>query len=262
MTEGKFIPNPFDDRNHSRLYRTGDLARYLPDGSIEYLGRLDHQVKVHGYRIELEEIEGVLRQHPGVREGLVVTGTSESGDKRLVAYTVPRTERGTTADELRRFLKTKLPEYMIPDGFVMLDELPLTPNGKVDRRALPMPDTLQSGVETAFVTPRTPTEELLANIWAEVLGLERVSIHDNFFDLGGHSLQATQIVSRLRSTFAVELPVRCIFECPTLALLAEKLAQTKLEHEEPQEITQLLQALEQMSEEDARKMLEDNRARP
>ncbi len=219
LTEEKFIPNPFSDEPGARLYKTGDLARYLSDGNIEFLGRIDHQVKIRGFRIELGEIEAVLSQHPEVRETVVIAREDQPGNKRLVAYVVSNQE-SPTASELRRFLKEKLPDYMVPSAFVMLDALPLTPNGKVDRRALPAPDTGLSQ-ETSFVPPRTTTEKVIAEIWAEVLGLKLVGIHDNFFELGGHSLLVTQVISRLRSAFEVELPLRCLFEFPTIAGVAE-----------------------------------------
>ncbi|MBW4570586.1 MAG: amino acid adenylation domain-containing protein, partial [Tolypothrix carrinoi HA7290-LM1] len=217
LTAEKFIPNPFGDAG-SRLYKTGDLVRYLTDGNIEYLGRIDHQVKIRGFRMELGEIEAQLRQHPSVQLSVVIA-KEIVGDKRLVAYIVPLTQPAPTISELRDFLHQQLPEYMVPSYFVMLDAMPLTPNGKVDRRALPEPGgQLESH---NFVAPRTPTEEMLAGIWASLLGIERVGVYDNFFELGGHSLLATQLISRVASTFAVDLPLRSLFEQPTVAALAE-----------------------------------------
>jgi amino acid adenylation domain-containing protein len=221
MTAEKFIPNPFSDEPGTRLYKTGDLARYLPDGNIEFLGRIDHQVKVRGFRIELGEIETVLGRHPTVRETVVMARKDVLGDNRLVAYVVPNQKPAPTTNELRSFLKRKLPQYMVPSTFMFLDALPLTPNGKVDRRALPAPDRVRPELERAFVAPRTPIEEMLAGIWAEVLGLEEVGIHDNFFELGGHSLVATQVMYRVRAASRVELSLRSLFERPTVAGLAE-----------------------------------------
>jgi amino acid adenylation domain-containing protein len=221
LTAEKFVPNPFSDSPGKRLYRTGDLARYLSDGNIEFLGRIDHQVKVRGYRIELGEIEAVLRGHPQVSEAIVLPEDGPAG-KRLVAYLVSIQDR-VEVGELRTFLKAKLPDYMVPSTFAFLDSLPLTPSGKIDRQALPKPGQSRPEVESAFVTPRTPTEELLARIWAEVLNLEKVGIHDNFFELGGHSLLAMQVISRQREAFRVELPLRSVFERPTIAGLAERI---------------------------------------
>jgi amino acid adenylation domain-containing protein len=223
LTEEKFIPNPFSDEPGARLYKTGDLARYLSDGNIQFLGRLDHQVKIRGFRIELGEIEAVLAQHPAVRATVVMAREDQPGYKHLVAYVVPNQKQVPTSSELRSFLKEKLPEYMVAAAFVLLDALPLTPNGKVDRRALPTPDGARLEVEETFVPPRTPVEEILAEIWSEVLGLERVGIYDNFFELGGHSLLATQVISRAREAFQVELSLRSLLEKPTVVSLAERI---------------------------------------
>ena len=219
LTAERFIPDPFSAEPGARMYKTGDVARYLPDGNIEFLGRVDHQVKIRGFRIELGEIEAALGQHPAVREAVVLAREDMPGEKRLVAYVVGN----STADELRGFLKDKLPEYMVPAVFVPLDALPLLSNGKTDRRALPEPDRTRPELDEAFAAPRTPTEELLAGIWAQLLDLERVGVHDNFFDLGGHSLLATQAVSRIREAFQIELPLRLLFEVPTVAGLADSI---------------------------------------
>jgi amino acid adenylation domain-containing protein len=221
LTEAKFIPNSLGNEPGSRLYKTGDKARYLPDGNIEYLGRIDNQVKIRGFRIELGEIETAISQHPSVKETVVIATENNTSNKQLVAYIVPQTEVAPSLSALRHFLKQKLPDYMIPAAFVMLDNLPLTPNGKVDRRALPSPE-LRPELSLTFVAPRTPIEEMLANIWACVLGIEQVGVHDNFFELGGHSLLAAQIISRVRDTMSVELPLRSLFEAPTVASLAQQ----------------------------------------
>jgi acyl carrier protein len=222
LTAEKFIPDPFGRGPGGRLYRSGDLARYLEDGNIEFVGRMDQQVKIRGYRIELGEIEAVLRQHGGVREGVVMVREDEPGEKRLVAYVVADQERIPNVSELRGHLKEKLPEYMIPGAFVMLESLPLTPNGKVDRRRLPVPEQIRPELEQGYQAARTMVEEILVGIWSEVLGVKRVGVEDNFFELGGHSLLATQVVSRVRQLFEVELPLRSLFEAPILADLAEK----------------------------------------
>ena len=224
LTAEKLIPDPFASDAGKRLYKTGDLARYLPDGNIQYLGRADYQVKIRGFRIELGEIEAALAQHPAVAQAVVTVHEGARGEKRLVSYVVAQPRCAPTVIELRTFLKNKLPEHMVPAGFVLLDSFPLTSNGKVDRRALPSPGETRPELDKAFVASRTPTEELLADIWSQVLNVERVGIYDDFFDLGGHSLLATQVVSRIRETFQVEMPLRCLFETPTVAGLAESLA--------------------------------------
>jgi amino acid adenylation domain-containing protein len=219
LTAEKFIPDPYSAEPGARLYKTGDLARFLPDGNIEFLGRADHQVKIRGFRIELEEIEAALGQLAAVRQAVVLAREDAPGEKRLVAYVVAK----STADELRRSLKDKLPDHMVPAVFVLLDALPLLSNGKIDRRALPAPDRTRPELDKAFVAPRTPTEELLAEMWAQLLGIKLIGIHDNFFDLGGHSLLATQAVSRMREAFEVDIPLRRLFEVPTVAGLAESI---------------------------------------
>lgn len=223
LTAEKFIPDSFSGEPGARLYKTGDLARYRPDGNIEFLGRSDHQVKIRGFRIELGEIEGTLGQHPVVLQAIVQAQEVGSGEKRLVAYVVAARESRPTASELRGFLKDKLPEHMVPAVFVLLDAFPLTTNGKVNRQALPTPDDRRPELDQIFVACRTPTEELLAAIWSQVLGVERVGIYDNFFQLGGHSLLATQVVSRIREAFQVEMPLRRLFEAPTVVGLAESI---------------------------------------
>jgi acyl-coenzyme A synthetase/AMP-(fatty) acid ligase/acyl carrier protein len=220
LTAAKFIPDPFSADPGARLYKTGDLARYLLDGNIEFLGRGDFQVKVRGFRVELEEIETVLASHPNVRHAVVLAREEAPGDKRLVAYVVPREEPAPTAAELHRAVKERLPAYMVPSSFVTLDALPLTPNGKIDRKALPAPDTGRAEDEDTYVEPSTEVELLLAEIWSEVLGVEKIGVNDNFFESGGHSLLATQVIARVRKTFQVEVPLRSIFESPTIAELA------------------------------------------
>jgi acyl carrier protein len=225
LTAEKFIPDPFSDNSGARLYKTGDLARYLPNGNIEFLGRLDHQVKIRGFRIEPGEVEAVLRKHPAVRAAVVVARKDETGGKSLVAYYVASSRwQARPTSELRAFVESKLPEQMVPSVFVLLETLPLTTNGKVDREALPALEGGQrSNLEVAFVAPSNELEELLAGIWSEVLGRPLVGIQDNFFELGGHSLLATQVISRLRNALQVELSLRDIFEAPTVALLAQLL---------------------------------------
>ncbi|WP_334838648.1 amino acid adenylation domain-containing protein, partial [Nostoc sp.] len=235
LTQEKFIPNPFNNSKfkiqNSKLYKTGDLARYLPDGNIEYLGRIDNQVKIRGFRIELGEIETALSQHPHVQASCVIAREDTPGDKRLVAYIVPQPQVTLTISELRSDLKEKLPDYMVPSAVVILESLPLTPNGKVNRRALPAPE-LSNELLEKYVAPRTPIEEMLALLWTQVLKVELVGRHDNFFELGGHSLLATQLISRVRNSLKVELPLRSLFAAPTIAELApniQRLQQQDLE---------------------------------
>ncbi|WP_213042224.1 non-ribosomal peptide synthetase, partial [Nitrospira defluvii] len=227
-TAESFVPDPFGDAPGARLYRTGDLARYRPDGTIEYVGRVDHQVKVRGFRIELGEIESCLTDQDDVREAAVIVREDRPGERRLAAYVVPQEGRSIDSDRLRTALQAQLPEYMVPSIVLTLDSLPRTPNGKVDRRALYAPDL--SGLhEATYLAPRTVTEELLAGIWADILGLERVGVRDHFFELGGHSLLATQVVSRIRRAFHIELPLRAAFECPTVADLAQTIDRVRTE---------------------------------
>ncbi|HVG64400.1 MAG TPA: amino acid adenylation domain-containing protein [Hyalangium sp.] len=227
LTKERFIPNPFSQEPGARLYRTGDLVRYLPGGVLDYLGRIDHQVKIRGFRIELGEIEAVLGNHPAVKHVVVVARVLEPGDKQLVAYVVPQASPSPSITELREHLARKLPAYMVPAFFVMLDELPLNPNGKVDRRALPNPDGTRPELAQEFVAPRTPTEQALADLWKESLSLDRVGLHDDFFALGGHSLRALQVMSRIRQHFQADIPLRSFFSRPTLAGLAELLSQNQ-----------------------------------
>jgi amino acid adenylation domain-containing protein len=220
LTAEKFLANPFSAEEGGRLYKTGDLARYLPHGNIQFIGRVDNQVKIRGYRIELGEIEAVLTRHPQVGHAVVTVREDSPGDKRLVAYVVATEKEELQANELRQFLKTKLPDYMVPRAFVNLASLPLTATGKINRKALPAPDECALEAQEEFAAPRTPVEALLAQIWSEVLKLQRVGIHDNFFDLGGHSLLATQVISRIRDAFNLEIPLRTVFESPTVDELA------------------------------------------
>ena len=236
LTQEKFIPNPFQRgrgqgagsrgkiQHSALLYKTGALARYLPDGKLESLGRIDNQVKIRGFRIELGEVEALLGQISDVQASCAVVREDIPGDKRLVAYIVPEPEQTISVSEVRNFLKEKLPEYMLPSAIVILEALPLSPNRKLDRRALPAPD-LHNQLSDQYVAPRNPIEEILSLIWAQVLKVELVGIHDNFFELGGHSLLATQLISRVRTSLKVELPLRSLFAAPTVAQLSQKIQQ-------------------------------------
>uniref|UniRef100_UPI0013D50505 non-ribosomal peptide synthetase n=1 Tax=Myxococcus vastator TaxID=2709664 RepID=UPI0013D50505 len=221
LTAERFVPDAYSDEPGARMYRTGDRARLLADGRVEFLGRMDDQLKVRGYRVELGEVEAALERHPAVRESVVVAHERGTEGKRLVGYAVLKPGHTLETDALRDFLGQTLPEYMVPQALVVLEALPLTPNGKVDRKALPAPD-FQAVDTEAFVAPRTATETLVAGLFSEVLGLDRVGVHSGFFELGGHSLLATQAISRIRGAFGVELPLRDLFEAPTVAALAER----------------------------------------
>jgi amino acid adenylation domain-containing protein/non-ribosomal peptide synthase protein (TIGR01720 family) len=230
LTAEKFVPDPFSDEAGARVYSTGDLARYLTDGRIEFLGRVDHQLKVRGYRIEPGEIEAALRQHPRVTESVVVAREDQPGDKRLVAYVVTKDSQSAVATELRGYLKDRLPEYMLPSAFVSLERLPLTPNGKVDRRALPAPEAHPDGHK--FVAPRNHVEEVLAKIWAGVLGVGAIGVDDNFFELGGDSILSIQIIARANQA-GLRLSPRQLFQHQTIAALAT-MAGDGLTHEAEQ----------------------------
>jgi amino acid adenylation domain-containing protein len=236
QTAARFVPNPFATRGQaesSRLYRTGDLVRFLPDGNLEFLGRVDNQVKIRGFRIELEEVEGALRQHPGVREvavmaqpaGLEEGSNGKSGGQRLVAYITRAQEGAPAAGELRAFLKETLPDYMVPSAFVVLESMPTTASGKIDRRALPVgvdAQALETGAE--FLMPRTEIEQALADIWRQVLGAEKVGVYDNFFDLGGHSLLMARVHAAVQETVGREIPIVELFRYPTISALARYLS--------------------------------------
>ena len=254
LTQERFIEDPFSSKLEARLYKTGDLARFRSDGTLELLGRIDHQVKVRGFRIELGEIETALNQHPALQQTVVIAREDIPGNKRLVAYLVSEDESLTT-NQLREFLKHKLPEYMVPSAFVILEALPLTPNGKVDRKALPTPDG-EIIREKEYVAPRTPSEEIIAKIFSEILEVQNVGIYDNFFDeLGGHSILATRVISRINQEFSVELSLRQIFETPSISGLALTINKSLFEDAEDDEITQLLSELEGLSDVEVRELL-------
>ena len=225
LTADKFIPDPFSKTPDARLYRTGDRAIYLPDGRIEFLGRADHQVKFHGFRVELNEIRSELNRHPQVSDSVVVLGKGKGGGDMLIAYYVSRHE--LSGSELRELLATNILEETLPNAYVHLQKLPLTLNGKIDYQALPTVEESRQKSAHVVVTPRTPAEQILASIWTDLLGLEHLSVHDNFFELGGHSLLATQVVSRLRKAFRVELPMRDLFQWPTVAGLAARIEEAR-----------------------------------
>jgi len=225
LTAERFITNPFCADTGARICKTGDLVRYLPDGNLEYLGRIDNQVKLRGFRIELGEIEAVIRQHSRVQDAAVIVREDTPGDRRLVAYVVQELEAACTADELRDYLQQRLPDYMVPSAFVILDSFPLTSSGKVDRRALPAPEHSRMESEKCFVAPRDPIEEQLAGLWKEVLAVSPIGIHENFFDLGGNSLLAVRLMSQIEKTFGNNLPIAALYQAGTVERLAKLIIQ-------------------------------------
>ena len=246
LTAERFVLNPFSSAPDARLYRTGDLARYLPDGQIAFLGRIDEQIKIRGFRIEPAEIVKVLDEHPAVQSSIVVAREIAPGDKRLIAYFVPAAKAQPTHTEMRNFLSAHLPDYMVPPTFVRLEALPLNTSGKVDRSALPAPDTENTLRDNVFISPRNPVEERLAAILAPLLGLDKVSMEDNFFLLGGHSLLGTQLIARVRDAFGIELTLRTLFDAPTVSKLAAQIEAL------------LLAKLEAMSEAEAQRLLDSS----
>ena len=255
LTAERFIPHPFSAQPEARLYKTGDLARYRPGGALEYLGRTDQQIKIRGFRIELGEIEAALSQHSAVRETVVAAREDERGNKRLVAYVALKPGLSLTFQEMRAFLKTSLPEYMLPSALVVLEALPLLPNGKLDRKALPAPEGNSAPDIADIVPPRTPTEMQLAHIWTELLDIEQIGITQNFFELGGHSLLAVRVLSRVNAAFQTTLLLPTLFEAPTIADLALKIVQQQADQIDDELTAQLLAELEQLSDDEAKSML-------
>jgi acyl-CoA synthetase (AMP-forming)/AMP-acid ligase II/acyl carrier protein len=278
LTQARFVEDPFDHhvcreaccstnrlsghsgsarRNHApqhragRMYKTGDLVRWRSDGLLEFLGRSDSQVKVRGFRIELGEIEALLSRHPEVREAAVIAPVDAAGQRRLAAYYAPRNGHAPAAAELRKFLGERLPSYMIPTALIELPQLPRNPAGKIDRNSLPPPEAASLAVSSAYVAPRTPLEEEIAVAWAEVLGVPRVGVEDSFFELGGHSLMAAQLSSRLRERLQVELPLREFYQRPTVAALADAVVRRRVQEEPGGRMSELLERLETMSDEEA-----------
>ena len=244
LTAERFISHPFSDEPGARLYKTGDVARFLPDGQIAFLGRNDQQIKIRGYRIEPDEIVSVLNRHTSIQTSLVIAREDIPGDKRLIAYVVLVPDSHITVSSLRDTLKKSLPDYMIPTAYVVLEMLPLTPNGKVDRIGLPIPDTLNTLQDEIATVPGTPLEKRLTEIVASLLNIEQVGLDDNFFMLGGHSLLGTQMITRVAETFGVDLPLRALFEAPTVRLLA-----TTVER-------RIVAIVETMSDEEALRLLQ------
>jgi hypothetical protein len=260
LTAERFIPNPFSREPGARLYRTGDLASYQPNGNIEFLGRSDSQVKIRGYRVELGEIEANLNQHPSVQHSVaLVRQDPQTGHQQLVAFAVPNPGTAPTPSELQGFLKEKLPEYMVPSIVVMLDRLPLTPSGKVDRCALPTPERSRDLLGDEYVAPRTAAEEALATVWSQVLGVDRIGIHDSFFELGGHSLLATQVISRIRDIFRLDVRLRTIFEAPTVAEMSQALIAREKNPGQVDKAAQVLREIMSLKAEEMREILQQKK---
>jgi acyl carrier protein len=236
------------------LYKTGDLARYRQDGNIQFLGRIDHQAKVRGFRVEPGEVEAELNRHPAVQQAAVLVREDVPDDKRLVAYVVVKPTASPSTGELRDLLKTRLPHYLVPSSFVVLDALPLTPNGKLDRDALPPPEENRPQLQASFIEPRNAVEQALASIWAQILRIERVGVRDNFFDLGGHSLLATQVATRIREAFQTEFPLRALFEKPTIEELAKMIGDASADDRTDTELSRIISDIESISEEEAQRL--------
>jgi acyl carrier protein len=253
QTAEKFVSNPFSTDPRARLYRTGDLARFLPDGNIEFLGRIDHQVKIRGFRVEPAEVEAAIKALSNVKDAVVVPEDSQSGEKILAAYVVPRSQ--LHSGELRSLLRQEIPDYMVPSRVVMLEALPLNRNGKVDLPALSALKESTESKEADSAAPRTAAEELLAQIWREVLQKDGIGVHDNFFEIGGHSLLAMQIISHIRNEFRVQFPLFSFLEAPTIADMAAKIGECPSAETEEEEMHKLLNELDGMSDEEAQRLV-------
>jgi amino acid adenylation domain-containing protein len=260
LTSAVFLPSPAGGQE--RIYRTGDLGRVLPDGCLLHVGRKDFFVKIRGYYVVIDEIETALLEFPGIKEAVVIAPGNNPGDERLVAYLVPRVKPGPNIGELRRYLNEKLPSYMIPERFVTLEAIPLTDTGKTNRRALPETDTARPTLVVPYVAPRTPTEEALAKIWAEVLSLDPIGMDDDFFELGGHSLSATRIISRVITKFELQLPIRALFDSPTVASMADIIDSKQGQKANEEDLQELLNEVESVSEETARLLAAQLKLKP
>jgi acyl carrier protein len=254
LTQERFIPNPFSQNSADRLYRTGDLVRYRMDGNVEFLGRIDFQVKVRGYRIELGEIETVLSRHEAIKEAVIVVREDIPGDKRIVAYMLPQPGQQPSHVALREYLRDRLPEYMVPSNFVMLEVFPLTPNNKVDRKALPAPTTIQldEAIQTAA---QNQIEQTLMAIWQNLLQVSEIGTRDNFFSLGGNSLIAVSLMGTIRSTFNVDLPLMSLFQFPTVGGMARQIEQAQAMQASPDDLEDAIEYLVQLSDEEVMALL-------
>ncbi|MGZ8478892.1 MAG: non-ribosomal peptide synthetase [Candidatus Binatia bacterium] len=255
LTSAKFKYDPA--RPEERIYHTGDLGLMLPDGCLIHKGRKDFRVKIRGYGVEIGEVEQALRDHSEIQDTVVVAKETESGEARLVAYLTAPVQPRPDIGQIRSMLKTKLPDYMIPSSFVLLDALPLTANGKLDRRALPDPGNTRPDLSNSYAPPSTTTQAQLISIWSEVLSLDQIGVHDSFFDLGGHSLAAFRVVSRVIQTFALELPIKALFDAPTVAEMAAIIVQNQAKRASDEDLAQMLREVEAMTEDEARKQIAD-----
>ena len=258
LTAEKFIPHPFSNESDARLYKTGDLGRHLPGGSIEFVGRVDDLVKVRGFRIELGEIAKTIRQYPEIRDAFIAALDADSDRSRIVAYVVPNPRSTISVTDLQSYVRSKLPDYMVPARFIFLDALPISPNGKIDRKALPIPGQARPELNTPFVAGRIPLEKDLAQIWREVLELDEIGIHDNFLDLGGNSLAATRIVSRVIAKFQIEIPLRTLFQSPTVAEMAAVISAYQDKKLGNNELAKILDELESLGQEEASRLVKKN----
>jgi acyl-coenzyme A synthetase/AMP-(fatty) acid ligase len=255
MTAEKFIPDPHGQDPGRRLYKTGDLARRLPDGDMEFLGRRDHQVKIRGHRVEPGEVEAVLSEHSAVDEAVALVTEDGLGEKRLVAYVVAQDESLFEEEELRKYAAARMPAYMVPSAVVKLERMPLTSNGKIDRQALPRLDFGSRNIKREVVLPRTPAEQVLAGIWVNVLGVHEVGVHDNFFNLGGHSILAARAIFRVREAFQVDLPLRDLFERPTVDGLIDVMAEILGGRDTVEQIAETFMDLQELSQEEIKALL-------
>ncbi|MCP5063167.1 MAG: AMP-binding protein, partial [Ignavibacteriae bacterium] len=264
LSAEKFLPNPFSSKPGDKIYKSGDLVKYLPSGDIEFLGRVDNQVKLRGFRIELDEIESVISSYVQVNEALVMVREDSPGLKQLVTYMVSSKNVSIDLAELRTFLRSKLPEYMVPVSYIILEEFPLTPSKKIDLKALPIPDSSHKTVKAEYVQPRNETEKIISEIGKELLGIDRMGIYDNFFELGGHSLLATQFISKIQDEFKVEIPLRKLFENPTIndiGNIMENLSEIKIKDdiiikgESEPSITDLLSEITNISDDEVIELL-------
>lgn len=260
LTAEKFIPDPFSSVPAERLYKTGDLVRYLEDGNVEFIGRVDHQLKIRGFRIETGEVEAVLRQHPSVRDTIVLAGSAGTGDRQLLAYVTLAGQSQSISAELRSFLQQRLPGYMVPAAIIALDSFPLTPGGKVDRHRLPAADQIRAEFRE-FITPRTAVEETILEVWQDVLGLDQISVNDDFFELGGHSLLIAQVLFLIKDIFQVELPMRSMFTARTVEELAKSVVALETRPGQMEHIAQLLHRIQRMSAESLAETLHEKRAK-
>ena len=257
LTAEKFVPHPFSQKPGACLYKTGDLGRLLPSGSIEFVGRVDDLVKVRGFRIELGEISKTIRQHPEINDAFVLALDSDSDSSQIVAYAVPNLRSTVSTMELRSYVRKQLPGYMVPARFIFLEALPVSPNGKIDRKALPAPGRSRPELDTPLVDGRTPLEKDLIQIWGEVLELDQIGIHDNFLDLGGNSLAATRIISRVIARFQTEIPLGSLFQSPTVAEMAAVISQYEIKKGE-NELETILNELESLEEKEGRRSVKKN----